>query len=160
MKRILVFVSVVVMAVLVQSVVLALSNPMIGTWKMNAEKSKFNPGPAPKSHTITIEAAGDGMKSTEEGTAPDGTSISWSYTANYEGKDNPITGTGVPSGADTIALTRINANTTKAVFKKGGKVVRMARLAVSKDGKVMKIAARGKDADGTKSSALLVLDKQ
>jgi len=28
----------------------------IGTWKMNVAKSKFSPGPAPKSQTLKIEA--------------------------------------------------------------------------------------------------------
>lgn len=160
MKRILAFVSVVVMALLVQGVVLAQSNPMIGTWKMNAEKSKFSPGPAPKSLTITIEAAGDGVKSTSEAVGADGVSTSWSYTANYDGKDNPITGTGAPSGADSITLERVNANVTKSDLKKDGKIVRMARLAVSKDGKVLRIGSMGRDPDGKPSSVTLVLDKQ
>jgi hypothetical protein len=160
MKRILVFATVVVMAALVQGVVMAQSNSSIGTWKMNAEKSKFSPVPAPKSLTITLEAQGDGVKSSSEATAADGTSTSWSYTANYDGKDNPTTGTGVPGGADTISLKRISANKTESTLKKGGKVVRTARLMVSKDGKVMKIVAKGSDADGKPSSVVLVLDKQ
>jgi hypothetical protein len=160
MKRTLGFVSVVVIAVLVQGVVLAQSNPFVGTWKMNAEKSKFTPGPTPKSVTLTIEAAGDGIKSTSESAAADGSNTSWNYTAKYDGKDNPIAGTGVPGGADTVTLTRVNANVTKSTLKKAGKVVRTARLAISKNGKVMRIMAGGTDADGKASSAALVLDKQ
>lgn len=160
MKRIAAMVGAIVMAALVQGVVLAQSNPMVGTWKLNAEKSKYNPEPAPKSLTITFEAAGDGVKSTSQATGADGTSTSWSYTANYDGKDNPITGTGAPGGADTIALKRLNANATQAVLKKGGNVVRIGRLAVSKDGKVLKIFSKGKDADGKVSTAMVILDKQ
>ncbi len=160
MKRVLAFVSVVVMAVLVQGVVLAQTNPIIGTWNMNAEKSKSSPGPAPKSLTLTMEAAGDGVKSTSQATGADGTSTSWSYTANLDGKDSPITGTGAPGGADTIALKHISANRTGATLKKGGKVVRTAWLVVSKDGKVLKIMSRGKDADGKTAMTALVFDKQ
>src|SRR5215472_16333495 len=40
---------------------------LIGTWKLNAEKSKFNPGPAPKNSVLTYEAAGEGVKVTNEG---------------------------------------------------------------------------------------------
>ena len=29
----------------------------LGTWKLNLAKSKYNPGPAPKSATFTLEAA-------------------------------------------------------------------------------------------------------
>ena len=160
MKRVLAFVTVVLMVGLVQGVVLAQTNPIIGTWNMNAEKSKSSPGPAPKSLTITMEAVGDGVKSTSQATSADGTSTSWSYTANYDGKDNPTTGTGVPGGADTIALKRISANRTEAILKKGGKVVRTARLIVAKDGKVMKILASGQDPDGKTAKTALVFDKQ
>ena len=160
MKRILAFVSVVVIAVLVQGVVLAQSNPIIGTWNINAEKSKDTPRPVPKNLTLTMEAAGDGIKSTSQATGADGTSTSWSYTANYDRKDSPITGTGVPGGADTIALKRISANKTEATLKKGGTVVRTAWLVVSKDGKVLKIMAKGKDPDGKTAKTALVFDKQ
>jgi hypothetical protein len=40
---------------------------LVGTWKLNVEKSKFNPGPAPKSSVLTYEAAGEGVKVTNEG---------------------------------------------------------------------------------------------
>ena len=160
MKRILAIVGVVVMAALMQGVVLAQSNPMIGTWKMNAEKSKYSPAPGPKSLTVTIEAQGDGIKSTSEAVGPDGASTSWSYTANYDGKDNPITGTGAPGGADTAELKRLGANSTLAILKKGGKVLRTGRFTVSKDGKVMKLVGKGKDADGKPVITSLVFDKQ
>lgn len=159
MKRTLAFASVIVLAVLVSGAVLAQSNPAVGTWKLNTAKSKFSPGPALQSLTITIEAQGDGIKSSAEVTAADGSHTASSYTANYDGKDNPISGTG-PGGADTVALKRINSNTTKSTFKKAGKVVRMSRLVISKDGTVMKITAKGTSPDGKPVSDVLVLDKQ
>ena len=33
-------------------------DPFVGTWTMNPAKSKYSPGPAPKSATSTYEAAG------------------------------------------------------------------------------------------------------
>src|ERR1700722_7625609 len=148
MKRVLGFVSVVEMAVLVQGEVLAQTNPIVGTWNMNVEKSKDTPRRVPKSLTLTMEAGGEGVKDTSQALGVDGTSISWGYTANLDGKDNPITGTGAPGGADTIALKHISANKTEAILKKGGNVVRTAWLVVSKDGKVLEIMAKGKDPDG------------
>lgn len=50
-----------------------------------------------------------------------------SYTANYDGKDNPVSGTGAPGGADTIALKRIDSNTVEATWKKVGKIVMTSR---------------------------------
>jgi len=159
MKRIFAVVTVVVLAVLVSGIVLAQSNSALGTWKLNTAKSKFSPGPALQSLTITSEAQGDGVKGSSEATAADGSKTAWSYTANYDGKDNPISGAG-PAGADTIALKRINANTTRSTFKKAGKVVRTSRRVVSKDGQVMSITAKGTNPDGQKVSDVLVLDKQ
>jgi hypothetical protein len=43
-------------ALVATSVLAADSN--IGTWKMNPAKSKFSPGPAPKSQKLKIEAWG------------------------------------------------------------------------------------------------------
>jgi hypothetical protein len=158
-KQILAFVTVVALAVLVPAVLLALNNPSAGTWKLNTAMSKFSPDPEPQSLTLTLEAQDDGVKASTEGTAADGSATAWSYTANYDGKDNPISGTG-PGGADTIALKRINSNTTKSTFKKAGKVVRTSRLVVSKDGKVMTITAKGTNANGQPVSDVLVFDKQ
>src|ERR1022692_5011469 len=113
MKKISVFGAVVVLALLVSGVVRAQSNPSVGTWKLNTAKSKYSQGQAPQSLTLTFEAQGDGIKGSSDGTAADGSHRAWSYTANYDGKDNPISGTG-PAGADTVALKRINPNSAES----------------------------------------------
>jgi hypothetical protein len=162
MKRILVSGCVVVMAVLVSSVLLAQSNsrPSYGTWKMNAAATKFNPGPVPKSLTQTETAEGDGVKVSVEGTNGDGTQFAWSYTANYDGKDNPISGTGAPNGADTVALIMKADNSVQQTFKKDGKMVMLARTVVAQDGASKTIRAKGTDADGHKVFRSIILDKQ
>src|ERR1700693_1634006 len=33
----------------------ATDDPSNGTWKLNVEESKFDPGPAPKSSTVTVK---------------------------------------------------------------------------------------------------------
>jgi hypothetical protein len=41
---------------------------LIGTtWKLNLAKSKFSPGPPPRSQTLSYQAEGQGMKATNEG---------------------------------------------------------------------------------------------
>ena len=42
-------------------------DPLAGTWKLNGAKSKYSPGPAPKSLTLKIDAAGDGEKVVADG---------------------------------------------------------------------------------------------
>ena len=83
-------------------------NPLVGTWKLNAAKSK---GTTFKSGTTKVEAAGSGVKFTVELIGADGTATRWSFTANYDGKDNPVTGNS-PYG-DSVALTRVDARTTQ-----------------------------------------------
>lgn len=138
---------------------LAQNDPNIGTWKLNVAKSKFNPGPGPQSQTRTVQAQGAGVKVTMEGTAGDGSRIAYSYTANYDGKDNPITGTGQANGADTIAL-KGNGHTFEATTKKGAKVLTTNKNVVSKDGKVLTITAKGANASGQPVSNVIVYDKQ
>jgi deoxyribose-phosphate aldolase len=78
----------------------------------------------------------------------------------YDGKDSAVSGTGFPNGADTIAVKRIDANTSTATGKKAGKVVYTRRLVVSKDGKIMTITAKGTDEQGHLTSSTSVWDKQ
>ena len=52
-----------------------------------------------------------------DGVAGDGSRIAYSYTTNYDGKDSAISGVGFPNGADTIAVKRVDANTTTATVE-------------------------------------------
>ena len=53
----------------------AQSNPLVGTWKINLAKSKYTPGPLPKSLTRTTEAVGQSFKTTFEGINGQGTPV-------------------------------------------------------------------------------------
>jgi hypothetical protein len=77
-KRMLAFVTVVALAMLGSSVLLAQSNPFIGTWKQDMAKSKYASGSGPQSRTITYEAQGDEIKYTNDAVRADGTHLTWS----------------------------------------------------------------------------------
>ena len=161
MERLLVFAMVVALSLVASGLLLAQSNTDVGTWKLNVAKSKFVGGTeAPKSQTRTVVAQGDGTKVTVEGVAGDGSRIAYSYTTNYDGKGSAISGVGLPNGADTVALKRVDANTVAYTFKKAGKVPQTARTVVSKDGKVTTLTAKGTDAQGHPLSVTLVYEKQ
>jgi hypothetical protein len=136
----------------------AFAQTNIGTWKLNIAKSKYNAGTAPKSVTVTIAAAGAGMKGTMDAVGADGTVSHSTATANYDGKDNPITGNN--PNADTLAFTRVDANTTRTVYKKGGKVTTTATGVVSSDGNTMTITTTGTNPQGQKVDSVTVYDKQ
>ena len=133
------------------------SNPRIGTWKLNVEKSKYNPGPAPKSETLKIEAAGQGEKATVEGVNAAGTPIMTQYTAEYDGKDYPYTGS---QNVDTLSLKRIDARTTERTNKKGDKVVSTSTQVISQDGKTVTVTTKGTNAQGQAVDNVTVWEKQ
>ena len=135
----------------------AQTNPHFGTWKMNAAKSTFNPGPASKSETVVFAAAGQGVKLSAEGVNGDGSKFAVTYTANYDGKDVPVTGSAT---VDTVSLKRINATTVEETRKKGGKVVRTLTRVVSADGQSMTNTFKGTNPQGQAVNNVIVFDKQ
>jgi hypothetical protein len=159
MKHVLQFVAIAVLAVVGYSAAQAQNDPLVGTWKLNLTKSKYDPGPAPKSLTRTVAAEGDGVKYTFEGVAADGTALSYSFAVHFDGKDNPVTGN-MPGGVDAISAKRVDANHYVATIKKGGKEIGTAHVMVSKDGKVTTVDATGATASGAKSHDVQVYDKQ
>jgi len=136
----------------------AQGDPQVGVWKLNVAKSKYSPGPAPKSATTRIEAAGAGTKVIVDQAMPDGTMRHWEFTANYDGKDSPVTGNN--PDADMVARTRINANTVQTISKKGGKVTTTQSSVVSSDGKTRTVTTKGANGSGQQVNNVAVYDKQ
>ena len=132
-------------------------DPRTGTWHLNLGKSTFDPGPAPKTQTRVYEMAHDVLKSTTTSVQADGTKSVSSYSARFDGRDVPASGSPV---YDTIALTRVDANTFDATLKKAGKVVQTARNSVSADGKTMTVTVKGADATGRAFTTIMVFEKQ
>jgi ribosomal protein S18 len=144
-------------ALLGLAVVLLAADPMIGTWNLNVAKSQYRPGPPPRAATIKYAETADGIKRTGENVDADGNPTSFEYTAKYDGKDYPVTGS---DAYDAITLKRINDHTSHATLKKSGKVVSIARRVVSKDGKVMTLTITGTNAKGQKMKNVAVYEKQ
>lgn len=132
------------------------SDPLHGTWKLNAAKSQFTPGPAPKATSIKYEAAGDGLKVIVE-TESDKGKGHWEYTASFDGKDYPVTGN---PESDAVSLKRIDKATSQATLKKGGKAITTNTRVVSADGKTLTITVKGTDAQGKAVDNVQVYEKQ
>ena len=130
-------------------------NPLIGTWKLNVAKSK---SALFKSGTTKIEAVGAGVKFTVEMVSADGVASHWSFTANYDGKDNPVAGDS-PYG-DTVAVTRIDPRTTQLANKKGGKPTVTRTIVVSSDGKTRTTTSKGTNAKGEALETVAFYEKQ
>ena len=112
------------------------ANPVVGTWTLNLAKSRFSPGPAPQQETRVYEAQGEGIKVTVRTVAADGHSTTVLISANYDGKDYPVTGSSV---YDAIALKRISDQIAEASLLHAGNVVATARREISDDGRTMTI---------------------
>jgi bisphosphoglycerate-independent phosphoglycerate mutase (AlkP superfamily) len=87
-----------------------------------------------------------------------GTKRPWEYTANYDGKDNRITGNN--PDADMVARTRVNATTIQSVNKKDGKVTTTNTSVISSDGKTRTIATKGTNGQGQTVNNVGVYEKQ
>jgi len=132
------------------------ADPFIGMWKLNAAQSKFTPGPAPKSATVTFTAAGTGFRAVIAGVSAKDEKTQWEYTGNYDGKDVPLKGN--PDG-DMISVRRINATTVETTIKRAGKPTVTNTRSLSADGKTMTVITKGTDAQGQTVHNVQVFEK-
>jgi hypothetical protein len=136
-------------------------NTLHGSWKLNVAKSLVEPGPLVQSEARVYEATGEeGLKLTVHGV--DATGAAYSYTAagKIDGRDCPMTGSGTRNGADSTSWIRIDAFTVDSIVKKAGAVVNLARLEVSKDGKVLTIREHGTNSSGVATRGIRIYDRQ
>jgi len=139
---------------LLNAAALAQSNdPLIGTWKLNVGKSK-----GAKSGSTTVEAAGKGIKFTVDLVTADGNTSHWGFTANYDGKDYPVTGDS-PYG-NVVAVTRVDAKTIRITSKQDGKVTTTSTIVVSEDGKTRTTTIKGTDVKGQPVDIVSFYEKQ
>lgn len=127
-----------------------------GTWKLNTAKSKFSPGPAPKSMTVTYTPEGDGMKIVVDVTPAEGAAQHWEMSGKADGKEATVTGN---PNADTASFKRVDDRTTESTFKKDGKVTATNRRVLSADGKTLTITSRGTTIDGKPRHDVQVFEK-
>jgi hypothetical protein len=152
------------------------ADPVLGTWVLNAAKSTFSPGPAPKSESrtyvmadqetkVTFKAVSEPrtyrlvrqeIKVTSEVVDGDGKPTTVEGTFAYDGQDRPITG---DPDADMLSVKRIDAFTAEFTKKKAGRVVVTGTRSISRDGTVMTITARGTNARGQTMNNVLVFEK-
>ncbi|MGH9680917.1 MAG: hypothetical protein ACRD4Y_13290 [Candidatus Acidiferrales bacterium] len=156
MKRLRSMIVVLGLVFAVSSLASAQTNPFVGTWKLDVSASKFEPGPAPESQTRTWDAEGNiGV----EGMSQSGKSASYSYTLKADGKPHP-SGDTVPNGADTLTARKVSSHLIRAVFTRKGKAVEHTTYSVSKDGKMLVIAAKGSRPNGEAFSNEMHYEKQ
>src|SRR2546427_13275241 len=80
----------------------------VGTWKLNLAKSKYSPGPPPKSATVKVEQWENGLKITGDAVTAQGEARHAEVSGKFDARDNPVTGS---PDVDTDAFRRVNART-------------------------------------------------
>jgi hypothetical protein len=122
-----------------------------GSWKLNTAKSKFDPGPALKSETVTVSA--DGKTEIQQVTG-DGKEARWSF---------------VPSAGGTVPIEGVEGATVMEK-KKGGHTLDhtwkfpdfkgTAHGVLSQNGKTLTYVMRGTNDNGKPVHNLMFFEKQ
>jgi hypothetical protein len=132
------------------------ADPIIGTWKLNVEKSKFSPG-AEYSQGSRVYTESKGLYTlAQKGVTKDGKQTS--STAQYRNHQDVKQADG--SVVDSTLAKKIDANTWDFDLKKDGKTVGQVHRVVSSDGKTLTVHNTGMQLSGTKVDETLVFDKQ
>ena len=128
----------------------------LGNWMMNADKSRFVPGPVPEDRTMVLEMKNGGLHHlTRTRNQFLGNTDDIDYTAKFDGKDYPITGTGL----DTVSLKRIDADTIERTGKVRGKPTETCTMKISDGGKILTLTVKG-SYSGTNYSSVQVFERQ
>jgi hypothetical protein len=130
--------------------------PGLGTWTLNVAKSKYTPGPTPKSGTVTFSAAGQAVKAVVDVVSDTG-KIHWEYTATLDGKPAPVTGN--PDG-DMVVAKRTNPTTVETSYTLKGKPTTVNTRVVSADGKTLTVTTVGVNAQGQKVNNVQVFERK
>jgi carboxymethylenebutenolidase len=119
---------------------IASSDPFVGTWVLNAQRSKYPPGACP----THMESVPNGIRYRSDTTYAKGRTAHSKYTAEYNGRQALVVGSHgllLP-----VSLKRIDSRTVVASYMRGPEVVATSRRVISGDGRRMTITtvARGR----------------
>ena len=90
----------------------------VGTWKLNLAKSKYSPGPPPKSSTVKVEPWENGLKTTTDVVTAQGEARHIEVSGKFDARDNPITGN--PNALRLeFELRRLYSSTSLPSFGRG-----------------------------------------
>ena len=129
-------------------------DPLVGTWKRNAEKSKsaLIDLSRPSTHTFTQIPGGVRLQVGPR-----------SVDLICDGKEHAVVGgTNMreTTGADTYTATRRDNSTLEITYLREGKVVSTTRHQVSSDGRVLTMTSDGVSKTGEKFHDVLIYEKQ
>jgi hypothetical protein len=131
------------------------ADPFAATWKMNAAKTKYTMGTAPKEQTVTIAEAGSDLSVKIAGIAADSSKIAIAYTIPAAGGTGKIT----EGPYDGVSGKRIAPNEREVSYMKGGKAVYTTHSKVAADGNSLSVSSKGVNPSGQNVEATVFYDK-
>jgi hypothetical protein len=107
------------------------SNPRFGRWRLKSE------APAPQSNIMTYAPHGDrGMRVTIDAVNSSGQATQWGYVTNFDGKEEPMTGT---RSGETAAVRMIGDRTAEIVYRRNGQITQILTNVLTPDGNTLGI---------------------
>jgi len=132
------------------------TDPVLGTWKLNVAQSKFAGGRGPKSQTVRFLRVDGGTAVTSEAVGQDGrVTRSW-YIVKFDGKRHPIMGS--PT-ADSVSFKLIDKWTVERSDTKAGRVTAQVVRVLSKDGKTLTVTSKAFDTLGRPVLGITVFNR-
>jgi hypothetical protein len=132
-------------------------DPVLGTWELNLARSRYSPGPPPRSETRVFAQDGDVIRATSRSIDANGMTVGAVWAISYDGEERRIEG---GSAGDSQRLVRLDAWTTEAILRRGGKIIQTSRREVSRDGKTMTVTLTGTNTSGQPVHNVMVFDKR
>lgn len=130
---------------------------LMGTWKLNVEKSKFTPGPAPKTTTLTWKPTPTGFSLTIDGVNAEGQTMQLQQNGTFDGTPYAVKF----ANFNSMQTTKwVDAFTLTEVNTLDGKVRTSRTIVISNDGKTLTSMSKGVDAQGQPTSNTTVYEKQ
>jgi hypothetical protein len=130
-------------------------DPLIGTWKLNPEKSTYVGTVPPKSQTLTFTGEGRNFIDTVEGVDAQGQPFKLVFQHIYDGMPHQLTGS---PDYDSTTFTR-TGNTISSVRFKNGKTVVVSQMQIV-PGKTITLVTGGINVNNQPFYTVTVMDRQ
>jgi hypothetical protein len=132
-------------------------SPLVGTWRLNIDQSKFASGPPAYSRvTCRIEPWQDGLKVVYDMIGTRGGVTHWEWTGRLDGKDYALQGV---EEVVTNAYSRIDDHTFSIVTKLDGRLTSTTRIVISPDRKVMTVTSPATTPQGQRVTNTAIYEK-